>query len=107
MLNWFLNIIGTEWFIIVFVAIFLIFGTNQLPSLSKKFGKVIGKYNKTKQNLQNTISEVSNPNIAVRGPIKNDRQKLEIIAKSLDIDHIGKTNEELQKLISIKINEKE
>ncbi len=105
MTSLFLNIIGTEWFIIVLAALFLVFGANQLPTLSKKIGIVIGEYNKTKQNVQEKITDISNPNIKIQGPIKNNRQKLEIIAKSLDIDYIDKTNEELQKLISTKINE--
>ena len=103
--NFVLNIIGTEWFIIALAVLFLVFGANQLPTLSKKIGVAIGEYNKTKQNMQNKMMSITNHNIEVHGPIQNNRQKLEIIAKSLNINYVDKTNEELQKLITSKINE--
>ncbi len=104
--NFVLNIIGTEWFIIALAVLFLVFGTNQLPTLSKKIGRVAGEYNKTKQDMQNKMmGDITNHNIEVHGPIQNNRQKLEIIAKSLNINYVDKTNDELQKLITSKINE--
>jgi hypothetical protein len=39
----------------------------------------------------------------ILGPVASQRQKLEEIAKSLDIDHIGKTDEELRFQITDKI----
>ena len=42
----FLNIMGSEWMIIIFVALILLFGTNKLPEAGKKIGKMVGEYNK-------------------------------------------------------------
>ena len=36
-----LNIIGSEWIIIIFVALILLFGTNKLPEAGKKIGKIV------------------------------------------------------------------
>ena len=45
MLDYSLNIIGSEWIIIIFVALILLFGTNKLPEAGKKIGKMVGEYN--------------------------------------------------------------
>ena len=49
MIEFGLNIIGSEWMIIIFVALILLFGTNKLPEAGKKIGKIIGEYNKAKK----------------------------------------------------------
>ena len=50
-----LNIIGSEWIIIIFVALILLFGTNKLPEAGKKIGRMVGEYNKAKTEMQNQI----------------------------------------------------
>ena len=35
-MEYFLNIMGSEWMIIIFVALILLFGTNKLPEAGKK-----------------------------------------------------------------------
>ena len=37
-MEYFLNIMGSEWMIIIFVALILLFGTNKLPEAGKKIG---------------------------------------------------------------------
>ena len=41
MLGYSLDILGSEWIIIVLVALALLLGTNQLPSTAKKLGKIV------------------------------------------------------------------
>ena len=41
-MDYFLNIMGSEWMIIIFVALILLFGTNKLPEAGKKIGKMVG-----------------------------------------------------------------
>ena len=41
-MEYFLNIMGSEWMIIIFVALILLFGTNKLPEAGKKIGKMVG-----------------------------------------------------------------
>lgn len=99
-----LNILGSEWFIIAFVAIVLFLGSKRLPELSRKLGKAVGEYNKTKNMVQNEIQNATTGyNINVQGPVQTERQKLEMTAKSLGIDFLNKSDEELRNIISSKM----
>lgn len=102
-----LNIIGSEWIIIIFVAIVLILGTNQLPGAARKFGKAMGEYNKAKNEMENQMKGISNYNLQINGPVQNERQKLEIISKSLGINPVGKTDEDLRRMIYGEIGQKD
>jgi len=53
MLQHSLNIIGSEWIIIIFIALILLLGTNRFPEMAKKIGKVVGEYNNAKNQIQN------------------------------------------------------
>ena len=107
MIDYALNIIGSEWIILIFVALILLFGTNKLPEAGKKIGKMVGEYNKAKTEMQNQIKEYSNPdskesNISINGPVQTERQKLEYMAKSLGINIENKTDSELKQVIESK-----
>ena len=107
MIDYTLNIIGTEWMIIIFVALVLLFGTNKLPEAGKKIGKMVGEYNKAKTEMQSQIKEYTNPdriekNISINGPVQTERQKLEYMAKSLGINIENKTDSELKQVIEAK-----
>ena len=104
MLNFSLDIIGNEWIIIAFVAIILFLGTKRLPDASRKIGKIMGEYNKTKNMVQNELQKTTTSyNLSIQGPVETERQKLETIAKSLGIDYINKTDDELKNLIALKM----
>jgi sec-independent protein translocase protein TatA len=105
MLEYSLNILGSEWIVIIFVALLALLGTNKLPEVTKKLGRAVGEYNKTKNEIQNQLAGAMNTNLNITAPVQNERQKLEFIAKSLGIDFAGKTTEELKKLISSKMSE--
>ena len=112
MIDYTLNIIGTEWIIIVFVALILLFGTNKLPEAGKKIGKMVGEYNKAKADMQNQIKEYTNPNtkednISINGPVQTERQKLEYMAKSLGINIENKTDSEVKQVIKSKFTTNE
>ena len=94
---------GSEWIIIIFVALIVLLGTNRLPEVTKKFGKAVGEYKKAKNEMQNQFKDFSNPNLDVTGPVQNERQKLESVAKSIGIDSSNKSDDELRDLISSKI----
>ena len=107
MIEYGLNIIGSEWMIIIFVALILLFGTNKLPEAGKKIGKVIGEYNKAKNSVQEQIKDYTEPNsnnsdLSVSGPVQTERQKLEYMAKSLGINIENKTDLELKHIIEAK-----
>ena len=104
--NYVLNIAGSEWIIIIFIALVLILGTNQLPNAAKKLGKAVNEYNNAKNNIQNQIKGVTKQNIEISEPVANERQKMESIAKSLGIA-TDKSDEELQKAIADRIGKKQ
>ncbi|HWP78456.1 MAG TPA: twin-arginine translocase TatA/TatE family subunit [Candidatus Nitrosotenuis sp.] len=105
MLEYALNILGSEWIIIIFVALLALLGTNRLPEVTKKLGRAVGEYNKTKNEIQNQLAGITHANLNITAPVQNERQKLEFIAKSLGIDFAGKTNDELKKMISSKMSD--
>ncbi len=105
MLDFTLNVGGSEWMIIIFVALIVLFGTNKFPEVAKKMGKVVGEYNKAKNEVQKqmndyTKSEDVTTNFSINKPVKNEREKLEIMAKSLGIKYENKTISELRQIIS-------
>ena len=107
-----LNIIGSEWIIIIFVALILLFGTNKLPEAGKKIGKIVGEYNKAKNNVQKQFKDYAEPNssdsnLSVNGPVQTERQKLEYMAKSLGINIENKTDLELKQIIEAKFGTSE
>ena len=107
MLEYSLNIIGSEWIIIIFVALILLFGTNKLPEAGKKIGKIVGEYNKAKNGVQKQFKDYTEPtldssNLSASGPVQTERQKLEYMAKSLGIDTKNKTDLELKQIIEAK-----
>jgi|TARA_B100001765_G_scaffold57194_1_gene34032 sec-independent protein translocase protein TatA len=107
MLEYSLNIIGSEWMIIIFVALILLLGTNRFPEAAKKIGKMVGEFNKAKNEIQNEMKDVAKENIEISGPVKNERQKLEIMAKTIGIDSKKKTDDELRTEIASKIGQRE
>jgi len=107
MLNYSLNIAGSEWMIIIFVAIVLILGTGKLPGAAKKLGKAVNEYNKAKNEIQVQVKEISDQAQApkISGPVETEREKLETIAKSVGIN-VKKSDDELRKMISEKMGQK-
>ena len=105
MFDYSLNIIGSEWIIIIFVALILILGTNQLPSAAKKLGKAVNEFNKAKNEVQDQMKGISNTNLDISGPLETERQKLEMIAKSLGVNVSEKSDDELRKIISNKMGQ--
>ena len=101
-----LNIGGGEWVIIIFAALVLILGTNKLPEAAKKLGRASAEYKRAKNEVGARISEASGQSINVAGPVESERQKFEVIARSLGIDPAGKGTDELKRIISDRIGQK-
>ena len=105
MLEYTLNIIGSEWIIIIFIGLILLFGTNRFPDVAKKIGKLVGEYSNAKNQIENEMKNSTNQNLQVSGPVKDERKKLEMMATQLEINHENKTDDELRKIIESKIGE--
>ena len=109
-MEYFLNIMGSEWMIIIFVALILLFGTNKLPEAGKKIGKMVGEYNKAKTEMQNQISDMAKTepdNPTIDGPVQTERQKLERMAQTLIINTENKSAVELKNAIDAKFGPQE
>ena len=106
MFDYSLNIGGSEWMIIIFVALVLILGTGKLPGAAKKLGKAVNEYNKAKNEIQENIKKVTEETPKISGPVETEREKLEMIAKSAGVKTEGKTDDELRESISGKIGQK-
>ena len=106
MFDYLLNVGGSEWIIIIFVALVLILGTGKLPGAARKMGKAVNEYNKAKNEIQDQIKEVTEEAPKISGPVETEREKLETIAKSIGVKIEGKTEDELRESISTKIGQK-
>ena len=105
MLEYPLNIIGSEWIMIIFIAVILLLGTNRFPDVAKKIGKLVGEYHNAKNQIQNEMKDVTKENFEVSGPVKDERKKLEIMANHFGVDCKSKTDDELKKIIDSKIGQ--
>ena len=105
MLEYALNIIGTEWIIIIFIGLILLFGTNRFPDVAKKIGKLVGEYSNAKNQIENEMKGTPKQNLQVSGPVKDERKKLEMMASQLGIDYENKTDIDLKKIIENKIGQ--
>ena len=101
-----MNIGGSEWMIIIFVAVVLVLGTGKLPGFAKKMGKVVSEYNNAKNEIQQQMKEVNEEVPKISGPVETEKEKLEMIAKSAGIKTEDKTEDELQKEISSKMGKR-
>lgn len=110
-----LNIAGSEWFIIFIVIIIFIF-PKKIGSISKTMGKFVGEYEKAKgkimdqKNMFVSDTSMTDDNHVykgpqIQGPISSEREKLEIIAKSLNINSENMVDDDLRNLISLRLKE--
>lgn len=101
-----MNIGGAEWFIIAFVIIILFFGSKNLPTFSKTIGRAMAEYQKAKSGIEKEMSSTNIPVIGPKiSPISSEREKLEIIAKSLGIEYQNLSDDTLRDTVSRKMQD--
>lgn len=105
MLEHALNIAGSEWVIIIFVALVLILGTGRLPGAARKLGKAVAEYNRARDDIKGQIDGAAKQ-AEIRGPVGTEREKLETMAKSAGISTDEKTDDELRDEIAKRIGQR-
>jgi sec-independent protein translocase protein TatA len=101
-----MNIAGAEWFIIAFVFIILFFGSKNLTSFSRTIGRAMAEYQKAKIGIEREMSPTNLPIIGPKiSPISSEREKLEIIAKSLGIECQNLPDDTLRETVSRKLQD--
>lgn len=104
MFDYALNIIGNDWIMIVLVALVLLLGTKRLPDATKKLARVMAQYDKTKNMVQEEIQKAKvEITLNISGPVMSERQKLEMLAKSLGVNTEGKTDDDLRNMVNSKL----
>ena len=98
-------IIGSEWLMIIFIALILLLGANRFPEAAKKIGKIVGEYKKAKDTVEKQMKDVTKENFEISGPVKDERKKLEIMANHFGVNYESKTDDELKKKIDSKIGQ--
>lgn len=109
---------GSEWIIIGLISIFLLFGSKRLPDMARHIGKAIGEYNNTRQAILKEVNQIKVNNDLfyghnneknwhvgkiIQGPVSTEREKLEKIASSLNIEYLNISDEQLRSKILKKI----
>jgi sec-independent protein translocase protein TatA len=92
---------GIEWVIIIAVIVLLFFGVKKIPELARNVGKASAEYKKAKIAADREIKSLKDDVSMNPG-----REKLEDVANTLGVNHIGLTDEELRKAIDSEINKK-
>lgn len=99
---------ASEWGIIILLVLILLISSNKSSTIGRIFGQAAGEYEKAKELIrkekENSLSRsrgfpASSIAPATNVPVSSEREKLEIIARSLGIDGTNKTDEELRALI--------
>ena len=49
------------------------------------------------------MKDFSKENLDISGPVKNEREKLDVIAKTIGVDSKNKTDDQLKLIITIKM----
>lgn len=96
-----LNIGGTEWVAIIFVALVLLLGTGRMPDAARKLGKAAAEFRRARDEFGSQMG--AGRSVEVSGPVSDERQKLERMAESLGVDHEGLDTEKLRREVDSKL----
>ncbi|RMF30863.1 MAG: twin-arginine translocase TatA/TatE family subunit [Candidatus Nitrosothermus koennekii] len=96
--NIYLFVAGMEWVWILVILGIILFGAKKIPELARSMGKATAEYERARIEAERELRDYKGS--------RPDREKLEEIAKSLGIDYIDKSDDELREAIEKVINKK-
>jgi sec-independent protein translocase protein TatA len=91
---------GFEWVIVIIVFVLVFFGVKKIPEIARSFGKASSEFEKARYTTKKEMQQLK---FGIT-PTNMDREKLELIAATLGIDHYGKTDDELRAAINAELN---
>jgi len=108
--SYLLQIVGTEWIWIIFLIIFLLFGSKKLPELSRAIGKAMGELQKGREEIEREfrLASLNSPQTQRRTvESTTSKSKYAKAAENMGIDIKGKSDEILREEIMTHLNEKQ
>lgn len=93
--------IGWQELVLILAILLFVFGPTKLPQIARELGKAVREFNKARSGITEAVQSPL--------PVENkNRDKLfSDIAKTLNINTKGKTNEQLTREIIMKIEHRE
>jgi sec-independent protein translocase protein TatA len=103
MFSYVLQIVGTEWIWIIFLVVFLLFGSKKLPELSRAIGKAMGDLQRGREEIEREFrlaTSIPKPQPLPEN-LKESPQssRLAKAAENIELESKGKSDEELRKEI--------
>ena len=89
-----------DWVIIVAVILILFGSAKKIPEFARSLGRATGEFNRGKMEIQKEIRDAMNS-----PPAEQSKVNYAEAAKSFGIDTTGKSDEQLRKEISDKLND--
>lgn len=100
MLSYILQIVGTEWLWIILLVVFLLFGSNKIPEVSRNIGKIMREIQRGRAEIEREFS-ISTSLPSTTPPKKLNRN----LREPITINDINKT--ENTKIENVVVPEKE
>ncbi len=103
MFSYVLQIVGTEWVWIIFLVVFLLFGSKKLPELSRAIGKAMGEFQRGREEIERELRLATS--IPQPQPLPENLKesppsgRLAKAAENIGLESKGKSDEELRKEI--------
>lgn len=94
----YLFVAGMEWIWILVILGIVLFGAKKIPELARSMGKATAEYERARIEAERELRDYKGS--------RPDREKLEEIAKSLGIEYMDKSDEELREAIEKVIHKK-
>lgn len=98
-----MGMLGSQEILLIFVAIFLLFGASKLPDLARSMGRSMGEFKRGQVEIERELHAARDGGITVTGP-GVALTRVQHMAGNLGIDTAGKTEEQLLAEIEKKIS---
>ncbi len=100
---------ATEWIIIIAIIVVVIFGAKKFPEIARSFGRATTEYEKAKIEAKKELQRVKDLGTTTSADTTMDasvqnREKLELVANKLGINHSEMSDDQLRAAIQAEIN---